>query len=157
MRSQLRRRLLVLLVLAVDGVSLGAHALLLPVSLPSSLPCALNPNVPPRYLDESSRRPLLAVVHAQLVTAHVPALLAKGFDALMDARLDDELGALFTLCGRPGVEEIGALRAALAAHVKRVGLVLINDEEHDKDMVCCAPASTHPAVALSVVALLVRG
>ena len=36
-----------------------------------------------QYLDTPTRKPLIGIVEEQLLRSHVPAILEKGFDALM--------------------------------------------------------------------------
>ena len=36
-----------------------------------------------QYLDSPTRKPLMAIVEQQLLAAHMPLILDKGFDALM--------------------------------------------------------------------------
>ena len=36
-----------------------------------------------QYLDTPTRKPLIAIVEQQLLAAHMPLILEKGFDALM--------------------------------------------------------------------------
>ena len=36
-----------------------------------------------QYLDTPTRKPLISIVEQQLLTAHMPLILEKGFDTLM--------------------------------------------------------------------------
>lgn len=36
-----------------------------------------------QYLDTPTRKPLIAIVEQQLLAAHMPLILEKGFDALL--------------------------------------------------------------------------
>ena len=85
------------------------------------------------YLDAPTRRPLLAAVERALVTAHLQALLDKGFAQLMtEARVPD-LARLYALAGRVGAHD--RLRGALAAYVKATGKRLVTDADKDSEMV----------------------
>ncbi|KAI8468416.1 MAG: Cullin-domain-containing protein [Monoraphidium minutum] len=86
------------------------------------------------YLDAATRRPLVAEAEAQLVAAHLPALLAQSsFAALVDAQREDDLGRLFDLAAR--VNGLEALRAAWREYIQAAGGAIVRDEEKDKDMV----------------------
>jgi hypothetical protein len=63
-------------------------------------------------LDAGTRKPLLAAAERALVAAHLPALLDKGFAALMAAGRVPDLARLYALAGRVGAHD--ALRGALS-------------------------------------------
>lgn len=39
-----------------------------------------------QYLDTPTRKPLISIVEEQLLRSHMPAILDKGFDALMSEK-----------------------------------------------------------------------
>ncbi|GBF89461.1 hypothetical protein Rsub_02033 [Raphidocelis subcapitata] len=86
------------------------------------------------YLDASTRRPLVAEAERQLVSAHLPALLAQSsFAELVDAQRTADLGRLYSLAAR--VSGLEALRAAWREYIQAGGAAIVKDEEKDKDMV----------------------
>eukprot|EP00197_Chlamydomonas_leiostraca_P016154 CAMPEP_0202861492 /NCGR_PEP_ID=MMETSP1391-20130828/2868_1 /ASSEMBLY_ACC=CAM_ASM_000867 /TAXON_ID=1034604 /ORGANISM="Chlamydomonas leiostraca, Strain SAG 11-49" /LENGTH=749 /DNA_ID=CAMNT_0049540895 /DNA_START=162 /DNA_END=2411 /DNA_ORIENTATION=- len=86
-----------------------------------------------QYLDPVTRKPLVGVVEARLVAAHLPALLERGFAQLMDGQRVPDLGRLYSLAGRVGAHE--ALRTSWRDYIKATGLALVRDEEKDKELV----------------------
>ncbi|KAJ1619545.1 Cullin repeat-like-containing domain protein, partial [Pavlovales sp. CCMP2436] len=68
------------------------------------------------YLHSSTRKPLLAAVHATLLAPHTEALLEKGFDKLVEEARIDDLRRVYVLFGH--VDALRLVRDAWAAHVK---------------------------------------
>jgi len=73
-------------------------------------------------LDAGTRRPLVAVLEARLLAAHVPALLERGLGPLFDAARAADLARLHAACARVGA--LDALRAAFKGHVRDRGAAL---------------------------------
>jgi len=68
------------------------------------------------YLHASTRKPLLAAVHAALLTPHAEALLERGFDALVEEARHADLRLMYSLYSHVG--KLRLLKEAWAAHVK---------------------------------------
>jgi len=88
-----------------------------------------------QYLDQQTRKPLVAKLDAQLLEAHVQTIIEKGFEPLMkeaDKRTDD-LRRMYVLLGRVGA--LGSIKDALCGYVKKAGVEMVSNEERDKDLV----------------------
>ena len=96
------------------------------------------------YLDASTRKPLIEVVESQLISQHLPSILSSASDAssqeggrgmagLIDRHKVDDMARLYRLASRVGSLE--ALRSAVKDHVRSSGILLVKDEEKDKEMV----------------------
>ncbi|DBA80768.1 hypothetical protein WJX77_001890 [Trebouxia sp. C0004] len=86
-----------------------------------------------QYLDTPTRKPLISIVEQQLLAAHMPSILEKGFDDLMTQKRVTDLARLYVLCAR--IQALEPLKAAFRDYIGRTGLALVLDEEKDKDMV----------------------
>jgi len=85
------------------------------------------------YLDASTRKPLIAIVEAELLQRHTAAMLEKGFDPLMDAARTSDLSRMYSLLGR--VDAHKPLQQALSTYVKRTGRGVVTNEDEDANMV----------------------
>ncbi|TYH67322.1 hypothetical protein ES332_D06G181300v1 [Gossypium tomentosum] len=85
------------------------------------------------YLDALTRKPLIATAEKQLLERHIPAILDKGFVMLMDGRRLEDLQRMYSLFSR--VNALESLRQAISSYIRRIGQVIVMDEEKDKDMV----------------------
>jgi cullin-4 len=85
------------------------------------------------YLDAATRKPLIAVVEAQLVAEHMPMIMQRGFGPLMDGHRVDDVSRLYTLAQRVG--SLDALRTTFRDYIRSSGVRLVKDEEKDKEMV----------------------
>lgn len=85
------------------------------------------------YLDDSSHRPLIAVVEEQLLLAHMPDLLHRGVAPMMDGQRLGDLERFYALAQR--VKAGDDLCAAFGKHVFLAGAALVQDVERDKEMV----------------------
>lgn len=86
-----------------------------------------------QYLDPGTRQPLVAVVEAKLLEAHMAAILEKGFGGLMAAHRLSDLARLYALAARVGM--LDALRLAFREYIKKTGTALVLDQEKDSEMV----------------------
>lgn len=85
------------------------------------------------YLDQQTRRPLLAAVERELVERHLETVLERGFDDMVAGQRVAELALLFRLLLRVGASD--RLRSALQQHVKRVGMVRVADTSRDDTLI----------------------
>eukprot|EP01025_Chloroclados_australasicus_P025868 TRINITY_DN25752_c0_g1_i2.p1 TRINITY_DN25752_c0_g1~~TRINITY_DN25752_c0_g1_i2.p1 ORF type:complete len:745 (-),score=82.84 TRINITY_DN25752_c0_g1_i2:248-2482(-) len=86
-----------------------------------------------QYLEETTKRKLIAVVEQELLAKHMDHLLEKGFAQMMtDVRLQD-LTLLYNLCRR--IDFLDRLRASFKLYVKESGESIVQDTERDKEMV----------------------
>lgn len=85
------------------------------------------------YLEPSSRRPLLQAVEQQLLAAHTPQILSKGFKPLMSAQRVQDLARMYSLLSRVGGTD--ALRDEWRQYITTTGTAIVKDEANDKDMV----------------------
>eukprot|EP00004_Rigifila_ramosa_P011704 TRINITY_DN2501_c0_g1_i1.p1 TRINITY_DN2501_c0_g1~~TRINITY_DN2501_c0_g1_i1.p1 ORF type:complete len:540 (+),score=155.74 TRINITY_DN2501_c0_g1_i1:819-2438(+) len=85
------------------------------------------------YLEPSTRRPLLTIVDRNLLATHTERIKDKGFELLIEQNKTEDLGRFFQLFNR--VNALLLLRTAFGAYIKRVGIVLVSDEERDADLV----------------------
>ncbi|KAK4491577.1 hypothetical protein RD792_002329 [Penstemon davidsonii] len=85
------------------------------------------------YLDDSTRKPLVATAERQLLERHIPAILDKGFMMLMDGKRIEDLQRMYVLFTR--VNALESLRQSLNQYIRRAGQTIVMDDEKDKDMV----------------------
>ncbi|PWA71025.1 cullin4 [Artemisia annua] len=85
------------------------------------------------YLDDHTRKPLVATAERQLLELHISAILDKGFTMLMDGNRTQDLKRMYTLFSRVGALE--SLRQALSSYIRKTGQSIVTDEEKEKDMV----------------------
>ncbi|KAF6142827.1 hypothetical protein GIB67_002691 [Kingdonia uniflora] len=85
------------------------------------------------YLDESTRKPLVATAERQLLERHTSAILDKGFTMLMDGNRIEDLRRMYVLFSR--VNAFESLRQALSSYIRGTGQGMVMDEEKDKDLV----------------------
>ena len=86
-----------------------------------------------RYLDPHTRVPLVAVVEAELVSAHADVLLGKGLETLLQRWEHAELALMFALLGR--VELHPRLCARFGEALRGRGKELVMDPARDDAMV----------------------
>mmetsp|Transcript_6002 Transcript_6002/g.17169 ORF Transcript_6002/g.17169 Transcript_6002/m.17169 type:complete len:735 (-) Transcript_6002:2064-4268(-) len=84
-------------------------------------------------LAEGTEPPLQEAVEAQLVAAHLAALLDRGFPTLVAARRLDDLARLYNLADR--VDMLDPVRFAFRDHIKATGTALVMDKDKDGEMV----------------------
>ena len=88
---------------------------------------------------------LLQVVERQLVAEHLPAILERGFAALMEAHRVDDVARLYSLAARVGAVE--TLRTAFREFVRAAGLRLVKDEEKvRRGLPACGGDASHTVV-----------
>ncbi|GJT84981.1 putative cullin protein, neddylation [Tanacetum coccineum] len=85
------------------------------------------------YLDDHTRKPLVATAERQLLELHISAILDKGFTMLMDGNRTQDLKRMYTLFSRVGALE--SLRQTLSSYIRKTGQSIVTDEEKEKDMV----------------------
>lgn len=85
------------------------------------------------YLDDSTRRPLVAVLEAQLLSAHAGPMLSKGFGPLMDNVRVADLKRMYGLLTRVGKAD--EMRVCFLEYCKAKGLECVKDPEKDPTMV----------------------
>lgn len=86
------------------------------------------------YLDSSSKWQLIHCVEKQLIAQHLPSILSKGLDLLLEEDRAEDLQLMFNLLGRvkDGQTE---LCGKMAEYVKKRGKVIVINPEKDKTMV----------------------
>lgn len=90
------------------------------------------------YLDQSTKKPLVACVEKQLIEQHLSSILIKGLEQLLDETRLSDLTLLYQLFLRvkDGLKE---LCASFASYIKKAGRVMVvnieTDPEKDKEMV----------------------
>jgi cullin 4 len=85
------------------------------------------------YLVETTRRALVVDVEHRLVRVHVPAMIQKGFEQLMNDNRKEDLARMYFLFSR--VNKLEPLRDAFCQYVKSTGLGIVMDEKRDKRMI----------------------
>eukprot|EP00958_Prasinococcus_capsulatus_P024111 scaffold3731_cov381-Prasinococcus_capsulatus_cf.AAC.3 len=85
------------------------------------------------YLDQSTRKQLIATVETQLLETRVSAIMEKGLDSLLEAHKKEDLHRLYSLFARVGA--LPSLKNSWSSYVKRRGLEVVQDEEKEKEMV----------------------
>mmetsp|Transcript_13842 Transcript_13842/g.25616 ORF Transcript_13842/g.25616 Transcript_13842/m.25616 type:complete len:744 (-) Transcript_13842:92-2323(-) len=86
-----------------------------------------------RYLDQHTRGALIRSCESELVAEHVPFLLEKGFDGLMDDGRSEDLRRMYTLFER--VDALTAMKTSLSKYIKQRGEKIVQNEVEEKDMV----------------------
>ncbi|KYQ92686.1 cullin [Tieghemostelium lacteum] len=86
-----------------------------------------------RYLDPSTKRPLIAVVEKQLIERNVSNILSKGFNNLMVENRIEDLSRLYSLFQR--VNAIKELKVAFGGYIKQVGQSMINDAQKEATLI----------------------
>lgn len=86
------------------------------------------------YLESCTQAPLIKTVEEELIAAHLPSLLNKGLDQLLDDERMEDLILLHSLSSRVpnGLQE---LCSHFNKHVKQRGLVIVTNVDKDKTMV----------------------
>ena len=85
-------------------------------------------------MQESSRRPLVAVVESVLLEPQcLETVIEKGLDGLLDETRVEELKLAYTLFAR--VNCLPMLEVGFNSYLKRVGVEIVADKERDKTMV----------------------
>ncbi|NXH44932.1 CUL4A protein, partial [Dicaeum eximium] len=86
------------------------------------------------YLDHSTQKPLIACVEKQLLGEHLPAILQKGLDSLLDENRISDLTQTYQLFSRvKGGQQI--LLQYWSEYIKNFGTTIVVNPEKDKDMV----------------------
>ncbi|KAF2070188.1 hypothetical protein CYY_008493 [Polysphondylium violaceum] len=86
-----------------------------------------------RYLDISTKKPLLNIVEKQLVEKHIATILSKGFSQLMQEKRIDDLARLYSLFQR--VNAIQPLKQSWATYIKTTGQSMVLDLEKDATLI----------------------
>ncbi|XP_078403522.1 cullin-4B [Cetorhinus maximus] len=86
------------------------------------------------YLDQSTQKPLIATVEKQLLGEHLPAILQKGLNSLLDENRIQDLSLLYQLFSRVrgGVQ---VLLQHWIEYIKTFGSTIVINPEKDKTMV----------------------
>nr|CAG4645372.1 EOG090X01NX [Lynceus sp. MCZ IZ 141354] len=86
------------------------------------------------YLDQSTKRPLVATIEKQLIGEHLSRILSKGLDQLLDECRIADLSLMYSLLSRVrnGPQE---LCIGCSGFVKKKGRTIVIDPEKDKSMV----------------------
>nr|CAG4640653.1 EOG090X01NX [Eulimnadia texana] len=86
------------------------------------------------YLDQSTKRPLIAKVEKQLISEHLTRIIQKGLDPLLEENRIGDLTLMFNLVSRVkhGTQE---LCTNFANYIKSRGRNIVIDPEKDKTMV----------------------
>jgi len=86
-----------------------------------------------RYLDSGSRSALIKCCEEELISAHTPVLLSKGFDSIVgDWRVEDA-SRMYSLFSR--VSALPAMKSALVSFVKHTGSTIVQNQAEEKEMV----------------------
>ena len=85
------------------------------------------------YLDMQTRKPLIAVLDAQLLEVHVQDILDKGLELLMTQHRVSDLQRLYSLLSR--VNGLSQIKTGFGALVRRVGTEIVMNEERSGEMV----------------------
>ena len=88
------------------------------------------------YLAAATRKPLIATVELQLLERHMPAILERGFEGMLQQQRIDDLGRLYTLAAR--VKALDQLKAAFKENIKKAGITLVMDVEKVSDCLTLA-------------------
>lgn len=88
-----------------------------------------------RYLDPSTRTPLVSNVEKELISVHVSYLLDKGFNTLMDDIRINELSIMYNQFSR--VDALKKMKQTLSIYTKRFGTQIVSNthESSKKEMV----------------------
>jgi cullin-4 len=86
------------------------------------------------YLDHSTRKPLIQTVEKQLISEHLPNILMKGLDQLLDANRISDLSLMYNLLTRVK-EGLVELCSHFNQYIKKKGKVIVTSPEKDKTMV----------------------
>lgn len=86
------------------------------------------------YLENMTQIPLIETVERELIAEHLPLILSKGLDQLLDDERMEDLVLLHSLASRVsnGIQE---LCTHFNKHVKQRGLVVVANVDKDKTMV----------------------
>lgn len=86
------------------------------------------------YLDTCTKRQLIYTVEKQLIAEHLPGILQKGLDSLLEENRLSDLTLMYSLFNRVknGTAE---LCANFNAYIKKKGRTIVIDPEKDKSMV----------------------
>jgi cullin 4 len=86
-----------------------------------------------RYLDVSSRVPLLEAIERELLAPHINTLLERGLENLLQTHKLIDLKRMYYLFDR--VKCLSNLCKGWCDYLKKVGTALVSDENRDKTMV----------------------
>lgn len=86
-----------------------------------------------RYLDISTKKPLLNIVEKQLIEKHITTILSKGFNNLMEEKKVEDLTRLYSLLQR--VNAIQQLKQSWATYIKTTGQSMVLDLEKDQTLI----------------------
>jgi cullin 4 len=86
------------------------------------------------YLHPSSRVPLINCLERHLIGEHIPSILQKGFDTMMDEHRTVDLKLLYHLVSKiiTGVEQ---LKSAFCQYIKKRGREIVINPEKDNVMI----------------------
>ncbi|KAK6195670.1 hypothetical protein SNE40_001052 [Patella caerulea] len=90
------------------------------------------------YLDQSTKKPLIACVEKQLIDQHLPQILNKGLDNMLQENRIGDLMLLYQLFTRVnhGQKDLCSM---FAVYIKKAGRMIVinneNDPDKDKEMV----------------------
>jgi cullin 4 len=76
-----------------------------------------------KQLDISSRKPLLEVIDEQLLLPHIPLILERGVNTMLDANMTTDLRRMYMLFDR--VQAVDKLRLAWSQYIKYVSSLYI--------------------------------
>lgn len=91
------------------------------------------------YLAAATRKPLIACVELQLLERHMPAILERGFEVMLQQQRIEDLARLYSLAAR--VKALDQLKAAFKENIKKAGIALVMDVEKVRS--CLLSASHH--------------
>ncbi|EFA82957.1 cullin [Heterostelium album PN500] len=86
-----------------------------------------------RYLDVVTRKLIVAMVEKHLIERHSNALIAKGFDQLIDLNRIDDLQLMYSILARVGV--LQQLKTAWSNYIKKTGLAMVTDTEKESTLI----------------------
>ncbi|KAI9206906.1 Cullin family-domain-containing protein [Polychytrium aggregatum] len=85
------------------------------------------------YLDEATRRTLIAVPESELIEKYAQLIVDKGFDQLMEKRRHDDLKLMYQLLVR--VDGLECLKRNFSNYIRSYGTAIISDPSKDTEMV----------------------
>lgn len=86
-----------------------------------------------RYLEQSTKKQLMAVLDRQLIERHVDVILEKGFNAMVNGDRLEDLGKLYQLLNSVG--EIKKIKESWQSYIKQTGIQMLNDKEKEATLI----------------------
>ncbi|KAN0022309.1 hypothetical protein ACTFIU_004485 [Dictyostelium citrinum] len=86
-----------------------------------------------RYLEQSTKKQLMAVLDRQLIERHVDVILEKGFNTMVNGDRLEDLGRLYQLLN--GVGEIKKIKESWQSYIKQTGIQMLNDKEKEATLI----------------------